>query len=120
LPEWLRQPTLESRINRLSYKQKAKRKIMNRCIDCNGLLTKEETVCQICGAEVPQPPKMNPAVLVSWTIQAMFIGSFAAMIAGLFTDIGPGFLTSLLLTCALMAVMRSLKDRPQSTVAKRR
>jgi hypothetical protein len=92
---------------------------MNRCIDCDGLLMKEEKICQICGAEVPQPPKMDASNVISYAVQGLFVAALTAMITSLFSEGGPGFITSLLLACALMIVARSLKDRPQSVTKKR-
>jgi hypothetical protein len=82
---------------------------MERCIDCNYLLTKEERVCIECGAKVGED---NSGVMdfVAPVVSILFYLSFAAMVASPFLASAPSFMVFLLTTCALLFVMRTTKD----------
>ena len=85
---------------------------MLRCVDCNSLMTKEEKVCVECGSRVAEE-KRSPAELFVKVVTILFYLSFAGMIGGIFLPNGPSFTTSLLLTCGLLILMRTVKDIPQ-------
>ncbi len=93
---------------------------MNRCIDCNGLLTKEETVCIQCGAVVPgHAGKFEMKRAAIRFVHFLFFGSLGVTILGLFTDGGPSMLTRILITCALGMLRRSVREQPEERLAQR-
>jgi hypothetical protein len=82
---------------------------MERCMDCNSLLTKEETVCIECGTKVGGDEagvKTYGATLVS----LLFYASVAALVTSPFLEKGPSFMFCLFITCALLFIMRTAKD----------
>ena len=82
---------------------------MERCLDCNSLLTKEEKVCFECGSKVGGSNEGAGDFLVS-LVSIMFYLSFAVTIASPFISKGPSFMLCLLITGALLFVMRTAKD----------
>ena len=82
---------------------------MERCLDCNSLLTKEETVCVECGTKVKSDDN-NAMDFVAAVVTLLFYISFAAMISSPFLSRGPSFLLCLMTTCALLFVMRTAKE----------
>lgn len=82
---------------------------MERCIDCNYLLSKEERVCIECGAKVGED-SAGVGDLIATLVSILFYLSFAAMVAAPFLSTGPSFILCLLTTCALLFVMRTAKD----------
>lgn len=92
---------------------------MERCLDCNSLLTKEETVCVECGSAVPDSQRKNPANWFSTVIKILFYLSLASMFAAIFFTDGPPLIMSVLLTCALLFAMRSSGDAVVAKLKKR-
>lgn len=82
---------------------------MERCIDCNYLLTKEERVCVECGSKVGGE-ESGAMDLIAALVSILFYLSFAAMVTSPFISSGPSFMLCLLTTCALLFVMRTAKD----------
>ena len=82
---------------------------MERCIDCNSLLTKEEMVCIECGTKVGGD-KADAADFGITLITMLFYASVLALIASPFMARGPGFMFCLLITFALLFIMRTAKD----------
>ena len=81
---------------------------MERCVDCNSLLTKEEKVCIECGTTVGAT-KAGFSDLISNVVTICFYLSLAALIASIFTA-RLSFMFCLLTTFALLFVMRTAKD----------
>ena len=82
---------------------------MERCLDCNSLLTKEETVCIECGTKVSDDPK-SAAGFVSTIVTALFYLSALVLVASPFVDKLPSFTFCMLITSALLFVMRTAKE----------
>jgi len=85
---------------------------MERCIDCNSLLTKEEKVCMECGTKVAGDER-SAANLIATLVSLLFHISVVALVASPFMDRGPSFLFCLLVSCALLFIMRTAKDGAQ-------
>jgi len=85
---------------------------MERCLDCNSLLTKQEIVCIECGTKVGGDD-LGAASFVSGVVSLLFYMSFLAMIASPFVDKLPSFMFCLLITGALLFMMRTAKDSVQ-------
>ena len=85
---------------------------MERCLDCNSLLTKEETVCIECGTKVGGDD-LSAASFVSSIVTLLFYLSFLALIASPFVDKLPSFMFCVLITGALLFMMRTAKDSAQ-------
>jgi hypothetical protein len=85
---------------------------MERCMDCNSLLTKEETVCVECGTKVGGDD--SSAVSFGATlVSLLFYASVAALVASPFISRGPSFMFCLLISCALLFIMRTATDGAQ-------
>ncbi len=82
---------------------------MERCLDCNSLLTKEEKVCIECGTKVGGDDS-NPANLISSLVSVLFYLAAIGTVATLFMPRGPNFMLCVMVTSALMFIMRSAKD----------
>jgi hypothetical protein len=82
---------------------------MERCLDCNSLLTKEEKVCMECGTKVGGDDG-NPMDFVSGMVTLLFYLSVAALVTSPFLSRGPSFFLCLLTTFALLFVMRTAKE----------
>ena len=85
---------------------------MERCLDCNSLLTKQEIVCVECGTKVGGDD-LGSADFVSGIVSLLFYVSFLAMIASPFVDKLPSFTFCMLITAALLFMMRTAKDSVQ-------
>jgi len=85
---------------------------MERCLDCNSLLTKDEIVCIECGTKV-HPDESSAAGFVSMVVSALFYLSALTMVASPFVDRLPSFTFCMLITSALLFVMRTAKDSVQ-------
>ena len=83
--------------------------LMERCVDCNYLLTKEEKVCNECGSKVGAD-ESGAMDFVASVVSILFYLSFAAMVTSPFISRGPSFMPCMLTTCALLFVMRTTKD----------
>ena len=90
---------------------------MERCLDCNSLLTKEETVCIECGTKVGVADA-GMGDFVSMIVSILFYVSAAAMVSSPFVSKLPSFTVCFIVTCALLFVMRTAKD--SATKVKRR
>ena len=82
---------------------------MERCIDCNSLLTKEEIVCVECGTKVGGD-KADIADFGITLITMLFYASILALVASPFISRLPSFMFCLLITFALLFIMRTAKD----------
>ena len=85
---------------------------MERCLDCNSLLTKEEKVCIECGTKVGGDD-LSAASFISSIVTLLFYVSFLALIASPFVDKLPSFMFCMLITGALLFMMRTAKDSAQ-------
>jgi hypothetical protein len=85
---------------------------MERCLDCNSLLTKEEIVCVECGTKVGGDD-LGAANFVSGIVSLLFYLSFLTMIASPFVDKLPSFMFCLLISGALLFMMRTAQDSVQ-------
>ena len=81
---------------------------MERCVDCNSLLTKEEKVCIECGTTVGAD-SAGVSGLLSNVASMLFYISLLALIASIFTA-RLSFVFCMLTTFALLFVMRTAKD----------
>ena len=85
---------------------------MERCLDCNSLLTKEETVCVECGTKVGGDD-LSAASFISSIVTLLFYLSFLVLIASPFVDKLPSFMFCVMITGALLFMMRTAKDSTQ-------
>jgi hypothetical protein len=85
---------------------------MERCLDCNSLLTKEETVCVECGTKIGGEDT-GSAGLVAAIVSTLFYLSAITMVASPFVDKLPSFMFCMLITGALLFVMRTAQDNTQ-------
>jgi hypothetical protein len=85
---------------------------MERCLDCNSLLTREEKVCMECGAKVGGDDS-SAADLIASLVSLLFYISVIALVASPFVQRGPSFVFCLLISCALLFIMRTAKDGAQ-------
>jgi hypothetical protein len=85
---------------------------MERCLECNSLLTKEEKVCVECGTKVGGDEK-GSAQFVASIVSALFYVSALTMCVSPFVDKLPSFMFCMLMTSALLFVMRTAKDNTQ-------
>jgi hypothetical protein len=85
---------------------------MERCLDCNSLLSREETVCVECGTKVGCD-ETNIAGLVSGLVSILFYISLVALVASPFVDRAPSFMFCLIISFALLFTMRTAKDSAQ-------
>jgi len=84
---------------------------MERCLDCNSLLTKEENVCVECGTKVREDDA-GPAGLISGIVSSLFYLSALALVASPFVEKLP-FTFCLFISGALLFMMRTAKDSTQ-------
>ncbi len=82
---------------------------MNRCLDCNSLMHKSDTVCIDCGARVPIR-KLGAAGVLSTLLAVAFYLSLVALGAALFLPEGPSVIKCVLLTVALLFLKRLAKE----------
>lgn len=85
---------------------------MERCLDCNSLLTKEEKVCVECGTKVGGDDS-SAADFGATLVSLLFYASVVALVACPFIARAPSFVFCLLISCALLFVMRTAKDGAQ-------
>ena len=82
---------------------------MQRCLECDSLLAKNEKVCPVCGKVIGYGKRTIGEVIAS-AGRIIFYSSIAVLIVSRFVSAGSGFLFGLFLcTCALMFLMRSKK-----------
>ena len=82
---------------------------MERCMDCNSLLAKEEVVCIECGTKVGGD-KADVADFGVTLISMLFYASCAAVVVSPFISKGPSFMFCLMICFALLFIMRTAKD----------
>ena len=85
---------------------------MERCLDCNSLLTKEEKVCIECGTKVGGDDS-SAADFGATLVSLLFYASVLALVASPFVAKAPSFIFCLMISCALLFVMRTAKDGAQ-------
>ena len=85
---------------------------MERCLDCNSLLTKEETVCLECGTKVGGDDG-TAADFAASLVNMLFYVSIAAMVLSPFTSKLPSFMFCFLISAALLFISRTAKDSVQ-------
>jgi hypothetical protein len=85
---------------------------MERCLDCNSLLSKEEKVCVECGTKVGGD-EASLATLVAALVSILFYISVVALVASPFVDRLPSFMFCMFITFALLFIMRTAKDSAQ-------
>jgi hypothetical protein len=81
---------------------------MERCVDCNSLLSKEEKVCIECGTTVGAT-SAGFSDLISSVVSMAFYVSLCALVASIFVA-RLSFVFCMLTTFALLFVMRTAKD----------
>ena len=82
---------------------------MERCLDCNSLLTKEELVCVECGTKVGGDDP-GAAGFISSIVSLLFYASALILVASPFVDKLPSFIFCLFISGALLFMMRTAKD----------
>jgi hypothetical protein len=85
---------------------------MERCLDCNSLLSKEEKVCVECGTKV-HPDTSSPATLIAGVVSILFYISLVALVASPFVDRAPSFMFCMFISFALLFTMRTANDSAQ-------
>jgi hypothetical protein len=85
---------------------------MERCLDCNSLLAKEEKICLECGTKVGGDDS-NIAAMVASLVTILFYVSIIPLVASPFINRGPSFVFCMFISCALLFVMRTAKDSTQ-------
>jgi predicted amidophosphoribosyltransferase len=85
---------------------------MERCLDCNSLLKKEEKVCWECGAAQKTHQSTATNSLAS-AVKLAFWGSFALLLVSPFVERAPSTMLCLLVTAALLFLSRTLQDGVQ-------
>lgn len=83
---------------------------MERCRECDGLLTKNENVCPICGKHVGYGKRTIGEFLAS-AGRLIFYVSIAALIVSRFTPDGFGFVVSMCLCTGALLFMTRTKKR---------
>jgi hypothetical protein len=82
---------------------------MERCLDWNCLVAKEEKLCMECGTKVGGE-ETSAANMVAILVGVLFYVSLAITVGRLFVDHGPSFTVCMMMTFALMFIMRSTQD----------
>ena len=85
---------------------------MERCLDCNSLLSKEEKVCWECGAAQKTHSSSATSSFAS-AIKLAFWCSFLLLLASPFVERAPSTVMCLLVTAALLFLSRTLADGTQ-------
>ena len=85
---------------------------MERCVDCNTLLTRSEKVCVECGTKVNQSAR-GIADLIASVAKIAFYISLVVLCASPFVDRLPSAAFCGLATCALLFFSRTAKDHSQ-------
>jgi hypothetical protein len=86
---------------------------MERCLDCNSLLSKEEKVCVECGTKVGADEAAKPATLIAGVVSILFYISLIALCASPFVDRVPSFMFCMFISFALLFTMRTANDSAQ-------
>ena len=83
---------------------------MERCLECDGLLAKNEKVCPVCRKKIGYGKRTTAEFLFA-AGRVVFYVSIAGLIVSRFTTGGFGFVLSLCLcTCALFFIARGKKS----------
>ena len=82
---------------------------MERCLDCNSLMTREERVCMECGTKVGGDDS-SIATLISGIVSILFYISVLVLVASPFVDRAPSFMFCVFVSCALLFIMRTAKE----------
>ena len=85
---------------------------MERCMDCNSLLTKEEKICGECGTKVGADDGSVVDFGVT-LINMAFYASVLAVVVSPFLSRGPSFMFCLMICFALLFISRTAKDGVQ-------
>jgi hypothetical protein len=85
---------------------------MERCLDCNSLLTKEEKVCVECGSKVGGE-EASAANFISSIVSLLFYLSVLALVGSPFVEKLPSFTFCMFISSALLFIMRTAKDSTQ-------
>ena len=85
---------------------------MERCLDCNSLLSKEEKVCWDCGAAQKIHVSSAPNSFATM-VKLAFWGSFILLLVSPFVERAPSTMMCLLVTAALLFLSRTLADGAQ-------
>ena len=80
---------------------------MNRCSDCNSLLTKDETVCMECGRAVIQISQGSGFVSL---LKVCLVVSILYLVASMFWIEGSSTRLALIITCGLLFATRSAQQ----------
>jgi hypothetical protein len=81
---------------------------MNRCRECNSVMTKEETECLACGSVLDQKSGIDHVGKGFATLLSMmFFASAAITVASLFFDATPPFSKCAVCTLVLLVVKSS-------------
>jgi hypothetical protein len=93
---------------------------MTRCLTCNSLLTKEETVCMGCGTQIHNAnPSPGIAETLSKAINILFWISGITTIACLFIPDTPPVSRPIIVTVALGLIKRSADAMVEKTSEKK-
>ncbi len=86
---------------------------MERCLECNSLLSREEKVCWECGALV-KVHQSNATDSVASVVKLAFWASFALSLVSPFVERAPSTMMCMLVTAALLFLSRTLSDGAQN------
>ena len=85
---------------------------MERCMDCNSLLTRDEIVCIECGTKVGGDQR-GVASFGATLVSLLFYASVAALVVSPFMEKAPSTMFCLFITCALLFIMRTAKENAE-------
>lgn len=85
---------------------------MERCLDCNSLMTREERVCLECGTKVGGD-ESSIASMIAGIVTILFYLSILALVASPFVDRAPSFMFCVFISSALLFIMRTAKESAQ-------
>ena len=86
---------------------------MERCLDCNALLRREETICWECGAAQKSHQSAASGSIAS-VVKMAFWASLALLLVSPFVERAPSTMVCLLVTGALLFLNRTLNDGAQN------
>ena len=85
---------------------------MERCLTCNSVLLKEETICLECDTKVGNDDR-GIGGFVATFVSILFYLSVAVLVVSPFVDRAPSFIFCVFISSALLFVMRTAKDGAQ-------
>ena len=89
---------------------------MTRCLTCNGLLTREETICSGCGSPANRDTKApGIADILAKAVNTLFYISLVLTVASLFLPNTPPLSRCIIITAVLLFMKRSadqMVDKP--------